>query len=129
MLRDECERRARIEEAKMNDPELSDLDQRAAMDAAKVYWQMSRNWADTVGHAADVYPANFRNQNNGPQKRTLARKAFLGSIATGEQGETFESIASLAVTDRISEAQCYWPGIKSSDHLRIVNFLKKHGLD
>ena len=58
-LRDECERWARSAERDMFNPDLSVNQRQEASDKAKVYWQMSRNWADTVANSADARPRKF----------------------------------------------------------------------
>lgn len=82
-LRDECERQARVAEARMSDPSLSFADRAAASDEAKVYWQMSRNHADTVTHAEVARPSKFTAKNVGPNAMTLRREDFLRSVAEG----------------------------------------------
>ena len=69
-----------------------------AIETAKVYWQMSRDHADTVAAAADVRPVNFTGRNSGVQKKTERRLAFLKAVATEKGLTSRKAIAGAAST-------------------------------
>lgn len=80
-LRDECERRAKVAEARMIDPSLSPEDRAAASDEAKVYWQLRGSHADTVAYAELARPTKFTAKNTGPSVLTIKRAEFLRTVA------------------------------------------------
>lgn len=79
-LRDEHEKLARMAERRMLDPALSADEQRAAGDEAKVHWQISRNWADTLVDVERESPSKFTGRNKGPQAKTQARRQILEQV-------------------------------------------------
>lgn len=124
-LRDECERLARAAELEMLRPELTLEQRRDAMERAKVYWQMSRDWADTVAQAADVYPTKFTGKNVGTQSTTEKRKTFLKMFSRRLNTSNYEAIAATAMKDEA--AGDLWQA-KKGEELRsaVLNFLKRH---
>lgn len=76
-LRDECERRARAAERRMNDPSLTSEDRAAAVEDSKIYWQLSRVHADAVAAAEMARPTRFTAKNQGENAKTKARRELL----------------------------------------------------
>ena len=118
--RDECERLARAAERRMSDPSLSQSERFAAMEDAKVYWQLSRVHADAVTAAERARPAKFTAQNIGATKKTEARRALLWTYRR-ELGVTARraEIVSKAQTD---------PDFKDlfSDFEKALNFANRN---
>ena len=79
-LRDENERLARLAEREMLNPALSSDEKQDAMERAKFYWQLSRLSADTVAHAADAHPKQFRGRRKLTEETDSARFECLRRI-------------------------------------------------
>ncbi len=105
--RDECERLARAAEQEMLTSGLSVEEKNSASDRARVYWQLSRNWADTVAHSIEVRPPNFTGKRKLSQVTEDARVAFLKRIyeESGENGR--QGLANEAWKDE--EANSLFP--------------------
>jgi hypothetical protein len=98
-LRDECERLAREAERKMLSPDLTKAERNQAMEAAKVYWQMSRKHADSFAYAEAAQPERFTAKNKGQQSKTIERQEFLRQVAR-EIGTTKRQSVCLAAMEK-----------------------------
>jgi hypothetical protein len=107
-LRDENERLAREAEREMLNPELSSREQRDAMERAKIYWQLSRNAADTVVNDADADRRRLLGQNAGTQKATTAKKQFLLMIANKINQTKHEAVTEEAVARHFERVKNLW---------------------
>lgn len=96
-LRDECERLARLAERRTTDPALTDAERHAAIEDAKIFWQLSRVHADDVASAEAERPTKFLGRNTGKQNKTTARLAFLVLIKV--EGDTRKKFAARAFED------------------------------
>ena len=107
-LRDENERLAREAEREMFNPELSSTEQLYAMERAKIYWQLSRDAADTVVNAADADRARLLGQNSGTQKATTAKAEFLLTIAKKIKQTKHEAVTEEAVARYFERVKNLW---------------------
>ena len=80
----------------MLSPDLPQAERIGAMDAAKVYWQMSRNHADTLTHAEIAKPTRFTGQRKG---KKAEREDFLRQVAE-EIGSTKRQAVCLAAINK-----------------------------
>ena len=96
-LRDECERLAQLAERRTTDPALTDAERHAAIEDAKIFWQLSRVHADDVANLEAERPTKFSGQNTGEQNKTTVRLSFLVGIKV--EGETRQRFAERACKD------------------------------
>lgn len=125
-LRDECERLARKAEQDMLNPALSSQQRTEAQDRAKAYWQMSRNHADTAYHAEIVRPERHTGRNQGTQKKTEEKVAFVQKIAAELETSNREAIASQAIGNHASRVRTLWRAEGENARRKLLNFMKNN---
>ncbi len=125
-LRDECERLARQAEKDMLNPELSPEQKQEAQDRAKVYWQMSRDHADTVYHAEVARPERHTGRNKGTQKKTEERAAFIRMVADELDTSNREAIASQALGGHAARVRTLWRAEGENARRKLLTFMKNN---
>lgn len=125
-LRDECEKLARQQERRMSSPDLSEAERIAAMEAAKVYWQLRSNHADNVYHAEIARPEKHTGKNKGTQQKTIERTAFIRMVAEQYGIRKREAIASQALEDHASRVRTLWRAEGESARRKLLYFMNNN---
>jgi len=125
--KEECERLARMEEAKTVDLDLTDAERFAAMDAAKAYWQMAQSWTESALYAEQVRPGRFTARNMGTQSKTADRQAFLREVAEMIGTRKHEAVAAQAIEGYPGKVLKLWRVKGESAERKVLNFIRNHG--